>query len=122
MRALIAKGVILVAADEGRILGSVYGELCGDRVHIGMVSVDPACQGRGMGWTLMAAAEEYGRAHGCTAADIHVVNLRTELPPFYKRLGYVETGTMAFDNPETTTRPCHLVTMSKRFVGPVAGL
>jgi hypothetical protein len=65
----------------------------------------------------MTAAEAYGRARGCLVADITVVNLRTELPPFYRRLGYVETGTEPFPDDQATFRPCHLVTMSKPLAG-----
>lgn len=113
VRALLSKGAILVAEAGGRIVGSAYAEIRGDRVYIGMVSVDPSCQGRGLGRALMTAAEAHGRACGCSSADIHVVNLRAELPPFYERLGYIERGTRAFDDPAATTRECHLVIMSK---------
>jgi len=116
VRALLATGAMLIAEDgAGGPAGSVYVEIRGDRVYIGMMSVDPSHQGRGLGRTLMTAAEAYGRARGCLVADITVVNLRTELPPFYRRLGYVETGTEPF--PEATLRPCHLVTMSKPLAG-----
>jgi hypothetical protein len=40
------------------------------------------------------------------------VNLRTELPPFYKTLGYVETGSAPFTDPRAT-RPCHMIVMTK---------
>jgi hypothetical protein len=45
--------------------------------------------------------------------DISVVDLRTELPPFYRRLGYVETGTAPFPDPAKAKRPCHFILMSK---------
>jgi hypothetical protein len=47
--------------------------------------------------------------------DITVLSLRTELPPFYRKLGYVETGAEEF----RTSRPlkdgvqCHCIVMSK---------
>jgi len=41
----------------------------------------------------MAAAEEFAREMGSHHMDLTVVNLRTELPPFYRKLGYVEDGT-----------------------------
>jgi len=47
--------------------------------------------------------------------DIVVLSLRTDLPPFYRKLGYVETGREEF----RTSRPlkdgveCHGITMSK---------
>ena len=61
---------------------------------------------------MIAAAEAYCRDAGCVALDINVVNLRTELPPFYKRLGYVETGSAPFTDPRAT-RPCHMIVMTK---------
>ena len=52
------------------------------------------------------------RDAGCIALDINVVNLRTELPPFYKKLGYVEMGSAPFTDPRAT-RPCHMIVMTK---------
>jgi hypothetical protein len=42
-----------------------------------------------------------------------VVNLREELPPFYRRLGYVESGTENFPTGKPTHHPCHFLKMSK---------
>jgi predicted N-acetyltransferase YhbS len=114
VEALLLSGTMFVTEDaDGIVIGSVYVELRGDRVYIGMVSVDPARQGQGIGGDLMAAAEDIARDHGCVAADISVVNLRTELPPFYRRLGYAEVGTAPFTSDEETTRSCHFILMSK---------
>jgi ribosomal protein S18 acetylase RimI-like enzyme len=114
VRALLARGNILVVDDEDRrAIASVYVEVRGDRIYIGMVAVEPAHQRQGLGRRLMDAAEAHGRACGCRAADITVVNLRTELPPFYQRLGYVQTGTAAFPDVDDVTRDCHLILMSK---------
>ena len=47
--------------------------------------------------------------------DITVVNLRTELPPFYRKLGYVENGTEPV-RPEMVPRllqPAHFIKMTK---------
>jgi hypothetical protein len=47
--------------------------------------------------------------------DITVVNLRTELPPFYRKLGYVEDGTEPV-RPDMIPRllqPCHFLRMTK---------
>jgi GNAT superfamily N-acetyltransferase len=75
--------------------------------------LDPAQHGKGLGRTLVEAAEARFRRAGCRAVDISVVDLRTELPPFYRRLGYVETGTAPFPDPDKATRPCHFILMSK---------
>ena len=62
---------------------------------------------------LVEAAESHVRAAGCAALDIDVVNLRTELPPFYRRLGFREVGTAPFPAPAKLSQPIHLVLMSK---------
>ena len=78
-----------------------------------MLSIDPAHQGRGLGRLLIDAVESRCRAAGCPRMKIHIVNLREELPPFYRRLGYVEDGTLPFSTPEEATRPCHFIVMTK---------
>jgi GNAT superfamily N-acetyltransferase len=74
--------------------------------------VDPARQGGGLGRLLVEAAEAHCRGAGCRKIDLRVVNLRTELPPFYRRLGYVATGTEPYVD-DDATQPCHFVVMSK---------
>jgi GNAT superfamily N-acetyltransferase len=106
------KGVFLILERAGEPVGCVYVELRGERGYFGLLSVDPTRQRAGIGRRLVAAAEEFCRAAGCTAIDIRVVNLRTELPPIYRRLGYVETGTEPFPA-DLTRQPCHFVLMTK---------
>jgi len=110
VRQFYGKGVFLVTDD---LSGCVYLELRSGRAYFGLLSVHPARQGNGIGKQLIAAAEEYARGHGCTVMDIRVVNLREELPPFYRGLGYAETGTEAFPDDSPTKLPCHFVCMSK---------
>ncbi len=98
---------------SGHLTGAVYVELRGDRGYFGMLSVDPGHQGTGLGRVLVEAAEAHCRRAGCRAIDIDVVNLRTELPPFYAKFGYVPTGTEAFPAPGKLKQPVHLVLMSK---------
>ena len=88
-------------------------EVRGDRGYFGLLSVDPAHQGQGLGRVLVEAAEARCRAAGCRALDIDVVNLRTELPPFYAKFGFRPTGTTPFPAPSKLKQPVHLVVMSK---------
>jgi GNAT superfamily N-acetyltransferase len=83
------------------------------RAYFGMLSIDPARQRRGFGRALIAAVENRARDLGCNTMDIHIVNLREELPAFYQKFGYVENGTLPFPSMERTSKPCHFVVMSK---------
>ena len=49
---------------------------------------------------------------GCATVGVRVVNVREELPPFYRRLGYRETGTIPFTDPRVR-QPCHFIEMKK---------
>jgi GNAT superfamily N-acetyltransferase len=110
------KGTFLLLECDETPVGSVYVELRAGRGYIGMLSVDPQRQGAGFGRTLMAAAEDYCRENGARHADLRIVNLREELPLFYRHLGYVESGTEPFSEPAEATRPCHFVLMTKPLV------
>ncbi len=113
VRELLRKGKFLLAEEAGALAGCVYVEVRGERGYFGLLAVDPALQRSGLGSRLVAAAEEYCRAAGCQFMDLTIVNLRTELPGFYHRLGYVESGTLPFPSEQEANQPCHLVRMSK---------
>ena len=42
------------------------------------------------------------------------MNLREELPDYYRRLGYVGAGTLPFSEPERASKPCFFIAMTKR--------
>jgi GNAT superfamily N-acetyltransferase len=107
-----------LAADDGsgRIDGCVYLKYNGDRAYFGMLSIDPSKQRQGLGRLLVEAVEERARERGCRYMDIHIVNLREELPAYYRRLGYVEQGTLPFPAPERASRSCHFIVMTKPLV------
>jgi predicted N-acetyltransferase YhbS len=106
-------GNFLVAEDGDALVGCVYVERRQERAYVGLLSIEPARQGSGLGSRLMAVAEDHARNWGCLAVDLRVVNLRQELPGFYHRLGYNETGAEPFPPDAKPKLPCHLVTMSK---------
>lgn len=116
MAEMMRKGEFLLAErGSGRVLACVYTELRGERGYFGMLAVDPSEQGTGLGRRMVEAAEDYCRRRGCKAMDITVLNLRPELPPFYRKLGYTETGTEEF-HPFRPLRPgieCQCIVMSK---------
>jgi GNAT superfamily N-acetyltransferase len=71
-------------------------------------------QRSGIGARLIAAAEQECRSAGCRFMDLTIVNLRTELPPYYQRFGYTETAFLPFPADQNPKLPVHLVQMSKK--------
>jgi len=107
------KGSFLLAEHGGGLAGCVSVELRGDRAYFGLLSVDPARQRSGIGRLLVEAAEDHARRAGCRFMDMRIVNLREELPAFYRRLGYRETGTEPVPNTVRAKLPCHFINMTK---------
>jgi GNAT superfamily N-acetyltransferase len=113
VKALMEKGQFLVAREGGTLTGCVYLERRGERDYLGLLAVDPKRQGAGIGSMLMNAAEEHCRKRGCRFMDLRIVNLRTENHAFYRRRGYLETGTEPFPAGLSTKLACHFVNLSK---------
>ena len=114
LRSYFDKGNFLVLEEDGRLVASVYVERKGDRAYLGLLAVDPSQQKRGLGRRLTAAAEEFSREMGVRFMDLTVVNVRTELPPIYEKLGYRITGTAPFPADQMpVTQPCHFICMTK---------
>jgi len=113
-RAFMESGKFLVAEDAAGFAGCVYLEIRDGRGYLGLLAVDPARQGTGLGRKLIVAAEEYFRASGCGAVDLRVISQRTPLPPFYRRLGYEEVGAAPFSPSLQPKVPGHYIIMSKR--------
>ena len=82
------------------------------------LSVDPQRQKSGVGRQLSSAAEPFARESCVGEMDLTLVNLRTELHPFYGKLGYRIVGTET-PRPELASRanrPVHLIRMSKPLI------
>jgi GNAT superfamily N-acetyltransferase len=113
VRGRLVTGAFILAELGEVLIGSVSVELREERAYVGLLAVDPTTQRTGVGRRLMSAAENYARANGCRAVDLQIVNVREELLGFYRRLGYVETGTTPFPEGVTTKMDCHFITMAK---------
>src|SRR3954465_1068493 len=98
--AMMRKGEFLAARDGDEIIASIYTELRGERGYFGMLAVDPSRQGAGLGRLMVEAAEDHLRDSGCRFVDISVLSPRTELFPFYGKLGYRERGRAEYQKPE----------------------
>ncbi|HXC00755.1 MAG TPA: GNAT family N-acetyltransferase [Terriglobales bacterium] len=111
--ALFQKGQFFTLFEDGALAGCVYTELRGERGYFGLLAVDPQRQRSGIGARLIAAAEQHCRSNGCRFMDLTFVNVRQDLPTYYRQFGYVESGTLPFPTDQVTRIPVHLVQMSK---------
>ena len=93
------RSTVLVAEDDQGLLASCHvRDLGAGRAYLGMFAVRPGQQGRGVGRSMMAAAEAWVTARwDCRQVEMHVIAGRDELLAWYHRLGYHATGqTIAF--------------------------
>lgn len=85
---------LLVWRDAGTIRACVrLVRLSPELAYLGMLTVDPALQGEGLGKRLLASAEAYARdVLGTARMEMQVFSSRRELLSFYDRRGYRPTG------------------------------
>jgi ribosomal protein S18 acetylase RimI-like enzyme len=84
--------VILKYEEENKILGCVYLKQEDNKIYLGMLTVSPELQNKGIGKILMAASEGEARKRNCKAVFMSVISVRTELIDWYKKRGYFDTG------------------------------
>jgi GNAT superfamily N-acetyltransferase len=84
--------VILLCTDADQLIGSVHLEKQGDLIYLGMLSVDPLVQNKGVGKFILNAAREYALDKGCSEIKITVISVRHELIAWYERCGFEKTG------------------------------
>ena len=115
VKEMLDRGTFLLAEQDGVLVACVFVNPQGEQAHLGLVSVDPAKQGKGVGSQLMAAVEVYCRAAGYREMELRFINHRTELARFYQRMGYAETGVTELLPDQTRIKvPFHFVQMCKR--------
>jgi ribosomal protein S18 acetylase RimI-like enzyme len=84
--------VLKFTNSDGEITGCVYLKQQSNKIYLGMLSVSPTAQSRGIGKKLLAASEQYAKENNCQAVHMTVISARHELIAWYKRHGYTETG------------------------------
>lgn len=86
--------VILVAEhnDTGRVHACVHLQKQGKDCYLGMLTVDPELQGRGLGKALLEEAEAFAEFWDCERIHMTVIASREELIAWYERHGYQRTS------------------------------
>jgi ribosomal protein S18 acetylase RimI-like enzyme len=84
---------ILIAqeTETENIDGCVHLKKEGDRCYLGMLTVTPELQGKGLGKFLVEEAEAFADMLDCTEMYMTVISKRTELIEWYERRGYEKT-------------------------------
>jgi ribosomal protein S18 acetylase RimI-like enzyme len=83
---------ILKYEEDGKVLGCVELRKDGSKLYLGMLTVSPKQQGKGIGSIMIREAENEARKIGSESVYMTVISTRTELIDWYKRCGYTDTG------------------------------
>jgi ribosomal protein S18 acetylase RimI-like enzyme len=88
-----SSAIILKCTDNtNTLVGCVYLDKQTDKLYLGMLSVLPDIQARGIGKRLLQAADEYALQNHLPHIIMTVINVRKELIDWYGRNGYIDTG------------------------------
>ena len=113
IRDLIERRAVLVAENDGRLIGAVEVRVDGAAGYFAMLAVDAAARRGGTGRALVEAAEEHCRRSGCTAMTMSTGEDRAELIPYYEKMGYRVTG-IELSTSAAFKRAIRVVKMEKR--------
>jgi ribosomal protein S18 acetylase RimI-like enzyme len=78
--------------EKNELAGCVYLQKQEEKLYLGMLTVDPNIQAKGIGKLLLKASEEYAQTQECKVITMTVISLRKELIHWYERHGYKATG------------------------------
>lgn len=84
--------VLKISNEENKIVGSVYLNIKERGLYLGMLTVSPLLQAKGIGKKLMAASEAFAKENKCPCIFMNVISVRYELITWYEKLGYYKTG------------------------------
>jgi predicted N-acetyltransferase YhbS len=83
---------VLKYVEDGEIIGCVELRKVDDKLYLGMLSVRPNLQGKGIGKALIKEGEAHAKKQNCTSVFMTVISIRQELLDWYFRHGYLPTG------------------------------
>jgi ribosomal protein S18 acetylase RimI-like enzyme len=83
---------ILKYTENNQIIGSVLLSNKGNKLYLGMLSISPEQQNKGLGKKLLQEAEIHAKSLGLTKIVMTVISIREKLIEWYNRHGYADTG------------------------------
>lgn len=112
--------IVKYTGESGMLEGCVYLKQKANTLYLGMLTVSPELQAKGIGRKMLAAAEQHARLLGCKTITMTVISVRSELIAWYERNGYSKTGATEpfptdpkFGLPK---QPLHFIVMEKLLV------
>jgi ribosomal protein S18 acetylase RimI-like enzyme len=84
--------VLKFCSQDDAVQGCVYLEKRKDKMYLGMLTVSPTEQAKGIGKKLLFEAEKYAADEKCSAIEMTVISVRDELIKWYQKHGYYKTG------------------------------
>lgn len=85
--------IILKYTDSNnKIIGCVHLEKKDNRMYLGMLTVSPTLQSKGIGKELINASEAHAKKNNCRSVYMSVITDRIELIAWYEKYGYKNTG------------------------------
>jgi len=104
--------------EQNVIEGCVFLQKQESKLYLGMLSVSPLVQAKGIGKQLMFEGEAYSRKQNCSSIFMKVISVRDELVAWYERKGYHKTGrTEPFPRDDrfgVPTQPLEFIIMEKK--------
>ena len=83
---------ILKYEEDDQIIGCVYLEKKNTSLYLGLLTVAPDVQAKGIGKKLLKAAEKYALNYNCNKIEMTVISVRKELIDWYERNGFHQTN------------------------------
>ncbi len=104
--------------ETDTLIGCVRLKKQDDKIYLGMLSVSPTLQAKGIGKQLLQAAENYAQKENVPTIYMTVISVRPELIAWYERHGYQRTGEILPFEPnekfEILNQPLEFVVLEKR--------
>jgi ribosomal protein S18 acetylase RimI-like enzyme len=103
--------------EDGILEGCVLLHKKDSRLYLGMFSVSPSVQGKGIGKKLLKTADDYAKEQACSTIFMTVISVREDLIAWYERHGYMKTEkVLPFPVDErfgTPTQPLEMLVLEK---------
>jgi ribosomal protein S18 acetylase RimI-like enzyme len=103
--------------EQGQMDACVFLQIKLGKLYVGMLSVSPSLQNKGLGKLLLQLADKVAIVNECVALTMTVITVRTELIAWYNRHGFLPTGeTFPFNIPDNivlANEPLQFVVLEK---------